>query len=69
MEGTTNQYTEVFDMGLALNSVGGDEEFLAEVVGLTQAAWPTLLTEMREAISRGDLRAVETGAPLAMAAE
>jgi hypothetical protein len=65
---TTNPYAEVFDVGLALKSVGGDEEFLAEVVGLTKAAWPTLLTDIREGISRGDLRAVETSARLAKAA-
>ncbi len=65
---TTNQYAEVFDVGLALRSVGGDQEFLAEVVGLTKAAWPTLLMDIREGISRGDLRAVETSARLAKAA-
>ncbi len=65
---TSNEYAEVFDVGLALRSVGGDQEFLAEVVGLTQAAWPTLLTDIREGISRGDLRAVETSARLAKAA-
>jgi hypothetical protein len=62
------QYAEVFDVGQALQSVGGDVEFLTEVVGLTQAAWPTLLTDIRDGVSRGDLRAVETGARLAKAA-
>ena len=61
------QYDEIFDVGQALSSVGGDREFLAEVVGLTQAAWPTLLTDLRAGISRGDLRAVQASA-LAVAA-
>jgi len=62
------QYDEIFDVGQALSSVGGDREFLAEVVGLTQAAWPTLLTDLRAGISRGDLRAVQASAFLAKAA-
>ena len=62
------QYGEIFDVGQALSSVGGDREFLAEVVGLTQAAWPTLLTDLRAGISRGDLRAVQASAFLAKAA-
>jgi hypothetical protein len=65
---TVEQYAEVFDVDQALKSVGGDVEFLTEVVGLTRAAWPTLLTDIREGLSRGDLRAVETGARLAKAA-
>jgi hypothetical protein len=62
------EYAEVFDVGQALQSVGGDMEFLTEIVGLTQAAWPTLLTDIRDGVSRGDLRAVETSARLAKAA-
>jgi hypothetical protein len=65
---TKEKYAEVFDVGLALSSVGGDSEFLTEVVGLTQAAWPTLLADIRNGMSRGDLRAVETSARLAKAA-
>jgi|SRR5579862_3590978 len=61
-------YSEVFDIGLALKSVGDDPEFLAEIVGLTHAAWPTLLTNIREAVSRGDLRAFSNSARLAKAA-
>lgn len=64
----TEQYTEVFDEALALRSVGGDREFLTEVVGLTQAAWPTLLADIRNGLVRGDFRAVETTARLAKAA-
>jgi len=65
---TTAQYTEVFDMSLALSSVGGDEEFLTELVGRVQAAWPTLLADIRGGMARGDLGAVETTARLAKAA-
>lgn len=68
MPETLEQYAEVFDVGQALQSVGGDVEFLAEIVGLTQAAWPTLLTDLRDGVSRGDLHAVETSARLAKAA-
>jgi hypothetical protein len=68
MSNPTEPYAEVFDIGLALRSVGGDREFLTEIVGLTRAAWPTLLMDIREGISRGDLHAVETGARLAKAA-
>ncbi|HMD83515.1 MAG TPA: hypothetical protein VKO18_02300 [Terriglobia bacterium] len=65
---TTEQYTEVFDVSLALSSVGGDQEFLTELVGLAQAAWPTLLADIRGGMARGDLWAVETTARLAKAA-
>lgn len=61
-------HAEVCDVTLALNSVGGDAEFLAELVGLTKAAWPTLLADLREGMSRGDLLAVKTRARLAKAA-
>jgi HPt (histidine-containing phosphotransfer) domain-containing protein len=64
----TAQYTEVFDVGVALRSVGGDEEFLTELVGLAQAAWPTLLADIRGGMARGDLPAVEASARLAKAA-
>ena len=65
---TTNKHPDVFDVGLALSSVGGDHEFLTEVVSLTQAAWPTLLTDIRSGMARGDLRAVEMKARLAKVA-
>jgi hypothetical protein len=55
------QCAEVFDVGLALSSVGGDSEFLTEVVGLIHAAWPTLL-------ALGDLPAVGRTVRLAKAA-
>jgi hypothetical protein len=65
---TQQQYVEVFNVSLALSSVGGDQEFLSEVVGLTQAAWPTLLADLRNGMARKDLHAVETKARLAKAA-
>lgn len=65
---TTEQYVEVFNVSLALNSVGGDQEFLTELVGLTQAAWPTLVADLRNGIAQKDLHAVETTARLAKAA-
>jgi hypothetical protein len=68
MPESVDQYAEVFDVGQALQRVGGDVEFLTEIVGLTQAAWPTLLTDIRDGVSRGDLRAVATSARLAKAA-
>jgi len=64
----TGHDTEIFDVGLALSSAGGDTEFLTELVGLTKAAWPSLLGDIREAMARGDLRAVETTARFAKAA-
>ena len=68
MPESANQYAEYFSVSDALRSVGGDVEYLSEVVGLTQAAWPTLLNDLRNGVARGDLRAVETGARLAKAA-
>jgi HPt (histidine-containing phosphotransfer) domain-containing protein len=65
---TMEQLTEVFDVGLALNSVGGEREFLTEVVGLIQAAWPTLMAEIRTGMARGDLCTVEKTARLAKSA-
>ena len=62
------QYVEVFNVSLALSSVGGDQEFLTELVGLTQAAWPTLVADLRNGIAQKDLHAVETTARLAKAA-
>ena len=60
--------TDVFNLTLALQSVGGDWDFLTEVAGLVQAAWPTLLADLKESMAKGDLRAVETRARLAKAA-
>jgi hypothetical protein len=65
---TMEQCAEVFDVGLALSSVGGDSEFLTEVVGLIHAAWPTLLADIREEMALGDLPAVGRTVRLAKAA-
>ena len=59
---------EVFNETQALNSVGGDREFLAEIVGLVQAAWPTLLADIRGGMAMGDLTAVQRATRLAKAA-
>ncbi len=68
MVGRTEKCSEVFDVRLAFSRVGGDHEFLAELVGLAQAAWPTLLTDIRNGIARGHLRAVEMKSRLVKAA-
>jgi hypothetical protein len=60
--------SEVLDSAAALASVGGDPEFLCEIVGLIQAAWPTLLDYIRQDIAAGDLHALEADARLARAA-
>jgi HPt (histidine-containing phosphotransfer) domain-containing protein len=65
---TTVRRAEIFDSAQALSSVGGDNEFLSEVVGIIRAAWPTLLADLRDEIARGDLPAVEATAHLAKAA-
>ncbi len=60
--------SEVFDHRSALASVGWDRDFLSEVAGLFQAAWPTLSGEIREALASGDLREVEKSVRLVKAA-
>jgi HPt (histidine-containing phosphotransfer) domain-containing protein len=65
---STEPSTEVFNEILALNSVGGDREFLTEIIGLIQAAWPTLLAEIRGGMAMGDIAAVQRSARLAKAA-
>jgi len=65
---TTVRHADVFDATRALSSVGGDSEFLTEVVGLIRAAWPTLLADIRRALAMGDIVAVERTARLAKAA-
>jgi len=60
--------SQVLDHTLALASVGGDREFLSEVAGLVQAAWPTLLADIRRALAAGDLCMVERTTRLAKAA-
>jgi HPt (histidine-containing phosphotransfer) domain-containing protein len=62
------QGQQVFDRTSALASVGGDRQFLRELVGLVQAAWPAVLADIRKALEIGDLRAVGENARLAKAA-
>jgi HPt (histidine-containing phosphotransfer) domain-containing protein len=68
MFNATDHGPEVFDENLALNSVGGDSDYLAEIIGLMQAAWPTLLANIREAMARADYGALKSHARLAKAA-
>jgi len=60
--------SEVLDHHSALASVGGDREFLSELAGLVQAAWPTLLGDIGQALAAGDLGGVEKTTRLAKAA-
>ncbi len=62
------QTSEVLDSASALASVGGDADFLREIAGLVQAAWPTLLDDIRGHLAAGDLFAVEADAGLARVA-
>ena len=49
--------TEIFDLTLALQNVGGDGEFLAEIAGLIKAAWPTLLADLKEGMAAREISA------------
>ena len=60
--------SEVFDLRYALSALGEDREFLVELAGLFQAAWPSLRTDIREALAAGQLRIVEKSARLVEAA-
>lgn len=62
------QSREVLDSACALASVGGDTDFLREIAGLVQAAWPTLLGNLRKDLAAGDLCALEADARLARVA-
>lgn len=62
------EHSQIVDRESALASVGGDAEFLREIAGLIQAAWPTLLNEIRNDLAAGDLTALEGHARLARAA-
>jgi hypothetical protein len=55
---------EVFNSALAMASVDGDQEFLGELAGITEAAWPTLRSDIREALAGGDLQGAQKGAHL-----
>lgn len=68
MRNTREEYSEVIDEAQALSSVGGNRGLLTEVAGVTLAAWPTLLSDIRKGMARGDLPGVKTAARLAQAA-
>jgi HPt (histidine-containing phosphotransfer) domain-containing protein len=51
--------SEVLDSSLALSRVGGDLDFLLDVVGIAQAACPTLINDVRQAIERRDLKSLK----------
>jgi len=57
-------FEDILDTTAALARVGGDREFFYELLGIFRAAWPTLLHDIREALVKGDLRAVEGAAHL-----
>ncbi len=58
------QASDILDTTAALTGVGGDREFLWELLGIFRAAWPTLLRDIREALVKGDLRPVKNAARL-----
>jgi len=53
------QDAEVLDSAMALSRVGGDLEFLMDVVGIVQAACPTLIRDIQRAIADRDLRTLK----------
>jgi hypothetical protein len=59
-----DQRSEIMDRASVMASVGGDLEFLGELTGIVQAAWPTLLEDIRRALADGDLAVVKTSARL-----
>ena|SRR5215831_3713981 len=56
--------TDVLDRSRALAAVGGDTGFLAELVGIFEAACPTLLERIQRALAAGDLVAAAVAARL-----
>jgi hypothetical protein len=58
------QTSEILDSTAALAGVGGDQEFLSDLLGIFGAAWPTLLHDIREALVKGDLPALANAAHL-----
>lgn len=59
---------ESFKPILAISKADADVELLVELVGITQAACPALLRNLRAAVTKGDLSAVAKGAHLIRAA-
>ena len=68
MKTCPGQSAEILDVERAMSRVGGDIEFLLEMVGIIRAACPTLSEEIRQAMARGDMVAVEKNAYLFRAA-
>jgi hypothetical protein len=58
------QTPEILDRQAALAGVGGDLEFLSELLGIFRAASPTLLHDIRDALVKGDLPALAYAARL-----
>jgi two-component system, sensor histidine kinase and response regulator len=59
---TVSRAVGVFDRQAALERLGGDEEFLAEVAGLFLADAPVRLSEIRRAVAEGDGRCLTRAA-------
>ncbi len=68
MERLNSSNTEVLDEVQALSSVGGDREFLAELFGITSAALPSLMADIRGGMASGDILGVLKAARLTKAA-
>ncbi len=68
MQRSRRSNADVLDEMQALSNVGGDREFLEELWGLASAAWPTLMADIREGMSSGDLAGVRRAARLTKAA-
>jgi len=49
----------VLDRAVALSRVGGDAELLQEIAQLFLDEYPRVLDQLRDALSRGDARAIE----------
>ena len=54
--------SQFLDEGALLDSVGGDKDFLTELIGLFLAACPTLLSQIREALAVNDCAGVARAA-------
>jgi HPt (histidine-containing phosphotransfer) domain-containing protein len=59
-----NQENDVIDIPLAISSVGGDIDFLAELALIAEAALPALLGDIQKALRNRDFRTVEEEACL-----
>jgi HPt (histidine-containing phosphotransfer) domain-containing protein len=66
--GVRRNSEENFKPILAISKADADVDLLVELVGITQAAYPVLLRNLRAAVTKGDLSAVVKGAHLIRAA-